>query len=368
MKNCKTGHAHPIVCLDPGHDSDKANPSPVVAGYYEGDRMWKLAQLLKPALEDYGIQVVLTKSQVNQTVDLVPRGKASAGADLFVSLHSNAAASTAPDWVLVLHQVEDDCGAIDQQSKDFAKLLAPAAAEVMGVSSQVYSVKSASDRDGNGYADDYYGVLRGAHTVGTAGVIVEHGFHTNEKCARWLLEDANLQRLAEKEAQIIAQWFDVQKETTGEHWYRIRKSWEDAGSQIGAYLVLDNAINACSAGYTVFDWNGAAVYAPAASYTQQQFIKEVQAAIGAAVDGLVGPETLSKLPTLAANKNVWHPAVLPVQKRLQALGYAVVGTPDGIAGPLFGKAVKAYQQKIGGAVDGEMTAGAYTWQRLLAEA
>ena len=140
MKNCKTGHAHPIVCLDPGHDSDKANPSPVVAGYYEGDRMWKLAQLLKPALEDYGIQVELTKSQVNQTVDLVPRGKASAGADLFVSLHSNAAASTAPDWVLVLHQVEDDCGAIDQQSKDFAKLLAPAAAEVMGVSSQVYSV------------------------------------------------------------------------------------------------------------------------------------------------------------------------------------------------------------------------------------
>ena len=28
-----------------------------------------------------------------------------------------------------------------------------------------------------------------------------------------------------------------------ENWYRVRKSWSDANSQIGAYKVLDNAIN-----------------------------------------------------------------------------------------------------------------------------
>lgn len=43
-------------------------------------------------------------------------------------------------------------------------------------------------------------------------------------------------------------------------YYRVRKSWEDAKSQIGAYEVLQNAINACKDGYKVFDWNGNVVY------------------------------------------------------------------------------------------------------------
>lgn len=42
--------------------------------------------------------------------------------------------------------------------------------------------------------------------------------------------------------------------------YRIRKSWTNTASQIGAYEVLDNAKNACIPGYTVYDWNGNAVY------------------------------------------------------------------------------------------------------------
>lgn len=45
-----------------------------------------------------------------------------------------------------------------------------------------------------------------------------------------------------------------------EHWYRIRKSWEDAESQIAAYKDKDSAIYACPVGYSVFDWNGNAVY------------------------------------------------------------------------------------------------------------
>ena len=42
--------------------------------------------------------------------------------------------------------------------------------------------------------------------------------------------------------------------------YRVRKTWDDAGSQIGAYSVLDNAKAACPEGYTVYDWDGNAVY------------------------------------------------------------------------------------------------------------
>ena len=44
--------------------------------------------------------------------------------------------------------------------------------------------------------------------------------------------------------------------------YRVRKSWADAASQLGAYTVLDNAKAMADkhSGYTVYDWNGKAVY------------------------------------------------------------------------------------------------------------
>lgn len=42
--------------------------------------------------------------------------------------------------------------------------------------------------------------------------------------------------------------------------YRIRKSWADAKSQIGAYSSLENAKKACKTGYFVFDANGVNIY------------------------------------------------------------------------------------------------------------
>ena len=42
--------------------------------------------------------------------------------------------------------------------------------------------------------------------------------------------------------------------------YRIRQSWDNAQSQVGAYSSLENAKKACPVGYTVYDKNGKAVY------------------------------------------------------------------------------------------------------------
>ena len=42
--------------------------------------------------------------------------------------------------------------------------------------------------------------------------------------------------------------------------YRVRKTWADEKSQIGAYSSLENAKKACKVGYTVFDNSGKAVY------------------------------------------------------------------------------------------------------------
>ena len=42
--------------------------------------------------------------------------------------------------------------------------------------------------------------------------------------------------------------------------YRVRKSWADAKSQIGAFSNLDNAKKACANGYSVYDESGNVVY------------------------------------------------------------------------------------------------------------
>lgn len=103
----------------------------------------------------------------------------------------------------------------------------------------------------------------------------------------------------------------------------------------------------------------------AASYSLAQFVKDVQAACGAAVDGIPGPETLRMTVTLSAKKNAAHKAVKAVQKRLLALGYAEVGRADGIAGAKFTSAVAHFQQDNGCNVDGEVTAQRKTWRKLL---
>ena len=42
--------------------------------------------------------------------------------------------------------------------------------------------------------------------------------------------------------------------------YRVRKSWADAKSQIGAFSSLENAKKACKTGYSVFENSGTAIY------------------------------------------------------------------------------------------------------------
>lgn len=97
---------------------------------------------------------------------------------------------------------------------------------------------------------------------------------------------------------------------------------------------------------------------------KKTFIKAVQKACGATVDGIAGPETLSKTVTVSAEINSRHKVVKAIQTYLNKLGYKC-GRVDGIAGPKFTAAVKDYQSDKGCVVDGEITAGAKTWQKLL---
>lgn len=104
--------------------------------------------------------------------------------------------------------------------------------------------------------------------------------------------------------------------------------------------------------------------ATTSTYSRTQFIRDVQACVGAAVDGIAGNETLSKTVTISALKNRKHPVVKYVQKYLNSLGYNC-GTPDGIAGAKFTWALRNYQKANGCVADGEITARGKTWKKLL---
>ncbi|MGN0607211.1 MAG: N-acetylmuramoyl-L-alanine amidase [Oscillospiraceae bacterium] len=75
-------------------------------------------------------------------------------------------------------------------------------------------------------------------------------------------------------AYILPHWADFKKKVesylnagssaptvpSAKQLYRVRKSWSDAKSQIGAFSSLENAKKVCKAGYTVFDEKGKVVY------------------------------------------------------------------------------------------------------------
>lgn len=101
------------------------------------------------------------------------------------------------------------------------------------------------------------------------------------------------------------------------------------------------------------------------SYSFKDFVKEVQEAVGAVVDGIPGPETLSKTVTVSKKINANHRVVKPLQKRLYGLGYITVGEADGIAGPKFDKATKEFQRDNTRYSDGEFTAQNASWKAIL---
>lgn len=175
----------------------------------------------------------------------------------------------------------------------------------------------------------------------------EHVFHDNSEDAKWFHD--NLRNIARATAKGFCNYFAIKYRETNDKKYLCRFVDPYAGKTEESVGIKKEEKPTVTKD----------------TYTLKEFIKDVQKACGAAVDGIAGPETLSKTVTLSAKKNSTHPAIKPVQKRLYALNYIEVGTADGVAGPKFTSAVAHFQQENDCSVDGEITAGAKTWKKLL---
>lgn len=196
------------ICIDAGHYG-KYNRSPVVPAYWESEMTWKLHLMLKEELEAFGALVVTTRNSQTADMGLEARGRKAKGCDLFFSVHSNACNDASVDYPLA-------CCCVHGELDELGEKMARKVAEVMGTrqTGRIFHRKGAGG--------DYYGVLRGAASVGVAGILMEHGFHTNAKCAEWLMDDDNLRKLAKAEAEVIAEHYglnaveDAPKEDSGE--------------------------------------------------------------------------------------------------------------------------------------------------------
>lgn len=187
----KRGHTMFTLTLDRGHYG-KYNHG-AIDGYYESERMWLLGEYLTRYLEAEGVTVKPTRTDPDKDLAVYKRGQLSANTDFFLSLHTNGCSTASVDRVCGIYQVSNPC------SQSFTLSLANAVARCMGINTVKTYEKS------NALGTDYYGVLRGAASVGTDGCIIEHSFHTNPSACQWLMSDENLDYLAQVEAQTIVE-------------------------------------------------------------------------------------------------------------------------------------------------------------------
>lgn len=100
-------------------------------------------------------------------------------------------------------------------------------------------------------------------------ILTVHRWFANKSCpGNWLY--SRLGELATKVTTELSGSTSSDDKKPVPQMYRVRKSWSDAKSQIGAYKVLDNAKKKvdANAGYKVFDASGSIVYPAAAKPTQ----------------------------------------------------------------------------------------------------
>lgn len=218
------------ICLDAGHYG-KYNQSPADKRYYESDMVWKLHLLQKKYLEQYGMEVITTRPEQAKDLALYERGAKSKGCDLFISNHSNAVANTVNDKI----DYPVSYCAINGSADHIGLALSQCIEVVMGTK------QSARIEHRTGQHGDYYGVIRGATAVGTPGLILEHSFHTNTAATLWLLDDANLDKLAKAEAETIARLYGIEQpqESKKSGWKEENGGWRFYLGDTGDYVKND---------------------------------------------------------------------------------------------------------------------------------
>ena len=182
-----------IVCLDPGHGPSTVNGSPD-GSYKEREFAWDMYTRVKPMLERQGITVVGTRTE-DDMPSLTERARTanSAGADCFVSLHSNAAGNGG--WY------------------DARGLMIYTSAGPMTAARNVLAADLINAFHAAGVIVRSSPILHELYTVlvktNAPACLIEYGFHTNREDAALLKDSAYRDKLARATAQGVCKYLGI---------------------------------------------------------------------------------------------------------------------------------------------------------------
>ena len=201
------------VCLDPGHGPDTANGSPD-GSYKEHEFAWDLYERITPLLEAQGVNVICTRTEDTKP-SLTERATVAnnAGADCFVSLHTNASGSAWSD-ASGLELYTSSAPETAQRNVLAAQLLN--AFHAAGVTLWADAVKH-----------ELYTVLV---KTNMPAVLIEYGFHTNRADVTLLLSDDYRDKLADATARGVCKWLGIEYKEEEEKpvekpWYAEAQKW-----------------------------------------------------------------------------------------------------------------------------------------------
>ena len=182
------------VCLDPGHGPDTVNGSPD-GNYKEKEFTWDMYTRIRPLLERHGVNVICTRTEDTKP-SLTARCEVSnrAGADLFVSLHSNAEGGSGWGTARGL-LVYTSSGPMTAKRNVAATAIVNRAHEAgvllhgSGVAHQIeYTVLAKTD---------------------APAVLIEYGFHTNREDVDLLTNSSYRDKLSEATAMGVCDFLGV---------------------------------------------------------------------------------------------------------------------------------------------------------------
>lgn len=182
-----------IVCLDPGHGPSTVNGSPD-GSYKEREFAWDMYTRVKPMLERQGITVVGTRTE-DDMPSLTERARTanSAGADCFVSLHSNAKGNGG--WY------------------DARGLMIYTSAGPMTAARNVLAADLINAFHAAGVIVRSSPILHELYTVlvktNAPACIIEYGFHTNREDVALLKDSAYRDKLARATAHGVCKYLGI---------------------------------------------------------------------------------------------------------------------------------------------------------------
>lgn len=181
------------VCLDPGHGPGNVNAAPDKS-YYEHEFCWDIYTRISSLLSKHGVHTICTRAE-DTNPSLTERANVSnrAGADCYVSLHSNAAGNDG--WYDASGlEIYTSAGPMTAQRNVLASDLVDAfraagvALRSEPIKHQLYTVLVKTD---------------------APACLIEYGFHTSREDVALLLDDGYRDKLAEATAKGICTWLGV---------------------------------------------------------------------------------------------------------------------------------------------------------------